>query len=437
VSGSDPLAGLPRPLGDPGTATGAAHKYTAAATLLDSSAQQVLKAVHGLGSDWVGRGASSAGSCSVALAAVFSQAAQAAHSSGATLSAFGTALTQAQSQWDRARAMADQAMADESSYRSRAETQAQSLDKQAATGNIGAAHAAASVREDAASYTSPLRSRAMSLATEARQDATTAAGTAAGRLGAATSSMAAVPPAPSPVAGGEGGGDSENVFQWFNDIVLGSVNTGAAMLTLPPALFGAAKWGMAARSAAGLPGDLRTLWDSTINPLALLADRGEVPWSVVESRAANFMGASSLFQSDVDTAVTNGKLSFLRGGLPDSPVFETAGKVLGPVAILGDVGTLIEPGGNSVAEDSANRVAALGNGVSTLIVLNAATDEIPVAGEVVMIGTGLYLGGDWLYNHWSPFHDAMDDAGHGISTAYHATTHALGTALHDANPLNW
>jgi hypothetical protein len=438
VTAGDPLAGLPRPVGEPALASGAGRKYTAAATQLDTAATQVLKAVHNLGSDWVSAGSSSAGRCSVALAAVYSQAAQAAHSGGAALTRFGTALGQAQAVWDRAHVMAGQAMADESSYRSTAETQAQHLDKQAAAGNIGAAHSAASVREDAASYTSPLRSRAMTMATQARQDAQTAAGTAAGQLGAATSAMAALPPAPSPVSGGKGGGgDSENVFQWFNDMVLGATNTGAALLTLPPAVLGAAKWGAAARSAARLPADLRALWDSQINSLALLADRGDLPWSAVESRVGNYLGARSLYQGMADTGVTKGKLSFLRGGLPDTPVFETAGRVLGGVAIVGDVGTLIDPGGNSVGEDTANRTAAGLNAVSTLVVLNAAGDEVPVAGEVIMVGTGLYLGGDWLYNHWSPFHDAMDDAGHGISTAYHATTHALGTAMHDANPLNW
>jgi hypothetical protein len=111
--------------------------------------------------------------------------------------------------------------------------------------------------------------------------------------------------------------------------------------------------------------------------------------------------------------------------------------VLGVAGIVGDVGIMVEPGGHSTGENAANRTAAAFNAGSTLLVLNAAGDEVPVAGEVIMIGTGLYLGGDWLYNHWSPFHDAMDTAGHGISTAYHATSDAVDTALHDANPLNW
>jgi hypothetical protein len=448
VSGSDPLAGLPRPLGNPGTATGASHKYTAAATELETSVQQVLKAVHGLGSDWVGRGASSAGSCSVALAAVFSQAAMAAHSSGAALSAFGTALSQAQAQWDRARAMADQAMADEASYRSTAETQAQHLDKQAATGNIGAAHVAASVREDAASYTSPLRSRAMSLASQARQEATTAAGTAAGRLAAATSSMAAVPPAPSPVAAGEGGGESTNIFEWFSDMVLGAANTGAAMLTLPNALYGAGRWAVAARSAATLARDLDTTWSESVSPFIQGALRGEVPISDALRRVDLFDRGTVLATGAADNALAAGKSSFLRGGFPDNAFFEVGGKVLGGAAIVGDVGTIIYPGGDNVVEDSVNRTAAGANAISTLVVINAAGDEIPVAGEIIMIGTGLYLGGDWLYHHSKAFHDAMDDtghaivtgvddAGHAIATGYDATTHAVDTALHDANPLNW
>ena len=48
-----------------------------------------------------------------------------------------------------------------------------------------------------------------------------------------------------------------------------------------------------------------------------------------------------------------------------------------------------------------------------LIALNASLDWIPVAGEVVMIGTGVYLAGDFLYHHWKPFHDIANDIGHG------------------------
>lgn len=65
----------------------------------------------------------------------------------------------------------------------------------------------------------------------------------------------------------------------------------------------------------------------------------------------------------------------------------------------------VAEGGEEVATE-----AAVDTG---LITLNASLDWIPVAGEVVMIGTGVYLAGDFLYHHWKPFHDIANDIGHG------------------------
>lgn len=62
-------------------------------------------------------------------------------------------------------------------------------------------------------------------------------------------------------------------------------------------------------------------------------------------------------------------------------------------------------GGEEVATE-----AAVDTG---LITLNASLDWIPVAGEVVMIGTGVYLAGDFLYHHWTPFRDVANAIGHG------------------------
>jgi hypothetical protein len=45
------------------------------------------------------------------------------------------------------------------------------------------------------------------------------------------------------------------------------------------------------------------------------------------------------------------------------------------------------------------------------------TDEIPVVGEVVLIGTGLYLAGDFLYHHWAPFRNVCNDIGHATVAA--------------------
>jgi uncharacterized protein YukE len=72
----------------------------------------------------------------------------------------------------------------------------------------------------------------------------------------------------------------------------------------------------------------------------------------------------------------------------------------------------VAEGGEEVATE-----AAVDTG---LITLNASLDWIPVAGEVVMIGTGVYLAGDFLYHHWTPFRDVANDIGHGTVRAVKA-----------------
>jgi uncharacterized protein YukE len=61
-----------------------------------------------------------------------------------------------------------------------------------------------------------------------------------------------------------------------------------------------------------------------------------------------------------------------------------------------------------VAIEGAEASEAVDGG---LIALNASLDWIPVAGEVVIVGTGVYLAGDALY-HWKPFRDVADAVGH-------------------------
>jgi hypothetical protein len=446
VTAGDPLAGLPRPPGDPGVATSAAHGYSAAAEQLKSAATQVLGVVKSLaGQDWSGAGSSSAVNCTVVLAGAFSQAAEAGHVAGAGLRTFGSALSHAQAQWDQARRLADEAMREEAAYRSHAESQAQTLDKQAAaTANIGAAHAAAGIRSDAASYTSPLRGRAIALATQARDQATTASTSAAAAVGGAAGMITTPPPAPTNAHGvASDGKEDPSLLEWFNTW-LGGANTSAGLLTAPPAALAGARWWSAARAGKVLQGQLQTLFDESVGPLALIADRTG-NWAPVVSKARSFSSAATLFQGASDAQQAERRLSFLRGGLPDSPIVEVGGRVLGGVGILGDIGTIWKPDGTTVGEQTTNRVMAGANGISTVIVLNAATDEIPVAGEVVMIGSGLYLGGDWLYNHWSPFHDAMDDTGHVIAGGAHAVSNFVtqdvpDTAkhvLHDVEPWHW
>jgi hypothetical protein len=66
-----------------------------------------------------------------------------------------------------------------------------------------------------------------------------------------------------------------------------------------------------------------------------------------------------------------------------------------------------------------------------LIAANLMMDEIPVVGEVVMIGTGLYLAGNFLYHHWKPFTNVCNAVGHGTVVAAKDVAHGVATGAKD------
>ena len=65
-------------------------------------------------------------------------------------------------------------------------------------------------------------------------------------------------------------------------------------------------------------------------------------------------------------------------------------------------------------------------------------DVLPGVGEVALAATGMYLAGDYLYHHWTPFHDVADEvshatvkvtdeAGHVARSAWHSVTSTIGS----------
>jgi hypothetical protein len=70
--------------------------------------------------------------------------------------------------------------------------------------------------------------------------------------------------------------------------------------------------------------------------------------------------------------------------------------------------------------------AGLDGGYAIAGLIAGTTFEIPVAGEVALVGTGLYLGADYLYHHWTPFRDVANDVGHAVAStakdAWHDVT---------------
>lgn len=108
---------------------------------------------------------------------------------------------------------------------------------------------------------------------------------------------------------------------------------------------------------------------------------------------------------------------------------------LSGLGLVADAGTLISPQDKG-AMGVADRTIAGVNG--TLIVLNMTMDEIPVVGEVTLAATGIYLAGDFLYHHFTPFHDVASEVGHatvkvtdglvhGAKSAWHSVTSTIGS----------
>ncbi len=103
------------------------------------------------------------------------------------------------------------------------------------------------------------------------------------------------------------------------------------------------------------------------------------------------------------------------------------------LAIGGDIYTEIKPedsGAMAVVDRSAAGVngaaAGLDGGYAIAGLIAGTTFEVPVAGEVALVGTGLYLGADYLYHHWTPFRDVANDVGHAVASttkdAWHDVT---------------
>lgn len=173
---------------------------------------------------------------------------------------------------------------------------------------------------------------------------------------------------------------------------------------------------------AGKLPDLIDDWFHTeVAGLAHDADNGLVPWSEVDAAAARYGS-----KVDAATTFTQGWLNdtrFLRGA---TPFLKGASASLSVVGIGTDIVTAISPEDRG-AMGWVDRGAAGVNG--GLLAANLFVDEIPVAGEVMMIGTGVYLGGDYLYHHWKPFHNAVDAVGHGTVTVTKDIGHGVTSAV--------
>jgi hypothetical protein len=160
----------------------------------------------------------------------------------------------------------------------------------------------------------------------------------------------------------------------------------------------------------GLPGLRDGLW-SDVSALAHDADHGLVPWEDVAASAERF---TTLAQAtEVFTEDWAKRTGWIRGA---TTIGENVGRVMGITGFAGDVLTLWDPPDRGVISNVDRGVAVV---KGALVAANMALDEFPVVGQVVMVSTGVYLGGTYAYHHWPWFHDTCHTVGHTVSSAWH------------------
>jgi uncharacterized protein YukE len=131
------------------------------------------------------------------------------------------------------------------------------------------------------------------------------------------------------------------------------------------------------------------------------------------------------------------------GMIPEAGLLGYVGKGLGALAIVSDAITIVDPGVENKTEGNVLRVTAGANLVATAAVLGgegttavlatalgveaASIGWVPVAGQVVLVVTGLVLAGDYLYHHWDEVKHLAADAGDAVVNAAEDTGHALAS----------
>lgn len=84
------------------------------------------------------------------------------------------------------------------------------------------------------------------------------------------------------------------------------------------------------------------------------------------------------------------------------------------LSLVGDYYTIKSPedGGAMATVDRSVAGVNAGLSVADLAALAIPAFEVPVVGQVALVATGVYLGGDFLYHHWTPFRNVCNDVGH-------------------------
>jgi hypothetical protein len=208
------------------------------------------------------------------------------------------------------------------------------------------------------------------------------------------------------------------------------VRTVLEAVLAPLDIVAADHWVSALEKVAGVPSEWVKELDEPLNEIGQLMRSGG-------SAVGKLIETGKLFES------TGGKLdawyAFAPGWLKTAAgsITQIRGLsyTLSGLGLIADAGTVISPQDKG-AMGTADRIVAGTNGA--LITLDLAIGGLPVVGDVALAATGVYLAGDYLYHHWTPFRDVAgdvghatvkvaDEAGHVASSAWHSVTSTIGS----------
>jgi uncharacterized protein YukE len=215
----------------------------------------------------------------------------------------------------------------------------------------------------------------------------------------------------------------------FNDNYVGPPTTLAAAAVTPSEGWALYRLLQNQRAVADDAAALRTAFSDIVGPVAYQLDQGLAGLNDVNDALNRFRNVADADAAFGPGAETPGIIrSAAAGGMPETGAIGAFGKIAGVLGVAGDVMTIVNPGLENKTEGDVMRGTAAVNIVGTGMAfsgtlaaaagIDMAVGWVPVAGQVVMVGTGLVLAGDYVYHHW-----------HQISNfTTHTVPHALGSA---------
>ena len=419
--GGSGAGGIPTIPGDPGTLSSAASSLGAAASAVRDWGTQLSSATSGLsGSTWSGQGAVSFASCMSVLGANHSTAAGALAEASSALSVFASVLAECQASVEAAQVQVAQAQSSATSALSLLNAQPLPAHEPGAASQRAYSEAAVQNSLQQEIGTAVARAQAAWDQYEA------AAARAAAQLASSLPSWSGI----------------ADKIGWLNDKAgFGLVPVGVGFLA--PLARAGARWTGTDRAVEGAMAQWRA---DNLAPWQEAFESGDISAAEYAAKVSQYAEYEQIARS----LFTRGAIQDIAaGGITPDIRFATqltaASRFMAGAAVVSDVATIIKPDDGGAA-GWVDRGMAGANGVvsadavfsgagseaigGALGIVDVSSSWIPVAGQVVLAGTALYLAGDWAYNNVKWFHNGIDDVGHGLEDAGDGVVHGAEDVAH-------